>query len=152
MPAESGPAHPPHTVLVVEDSKDSRDALALLLEVEGFQVAKAASATDALLMIEGAEGLRPCLVLLDLVLPEMRGLDFARYLRAHPDLSAIPVAALTGHEGQRREAEQAGLFTAALLKPTDIPTLLALVGNHCPRGGECDDEENTARSSQRGTK
>ena len=143
MPAESGPAHPPHTVLVVEDLKDSRDALALLLEVEGFTVVKAASATDALQLIE-VEELRPCLVLLDLVMPTMSGLDFARHLRANPDLASIPVAALTGHEGQRRQAASEGVFCAALLKPTDIDTLLSLVGEHCPRGAECDDDEGTS--------
>lgn len=136
-------AHPPHFVLVIEDSQDSREALALLLDVAGFRVAKAATATAALEMIE-TEGLRPCLVLLDLVLPGMSGLEFARYLRANPHLSSIPVAALTGHEGQRKQAERENVFTTTLLKPTDIDTLLSLVGQHCPRVGEpCDTDEES---------
>jgi CheY-like chemotaxis protein len=137
-------AHPPHLVLVVEDLQDSRDALALLLDVEGFRVAKAATALEGLDLIEG-QGLRPCLVLLDLVLPGMSGLQFAHYLRANPDLASIPVAALSGHEGQRRLAEREGVFTTTLLKPTSIDELMSLVGKHCQRVGDtCDapDEED----------
>ena len=155
MSIESGLAHPAHTVLVVEDNDDSRDALALLLEVDGFRVTKAPSATAALGMLQ-IEGLRPCLILLDLVLPELSGLHFARHLRSDPELRSIPVAALTGHEGQRREAERAGVFTVTLLKPTDIGTLLSLVGKHCPRSSQpCDDgadvvaETGTGSSTRR---
>jgi len=134
-------AHPPHLVLVVEDLPDSRNALALLLDVEGFRVAKAATATEALAMIETA-GLRPCLVLLDLVLPGMSGLEFARYLRANPDLASIPVVGLSGHEGQRRQAAREGVFTTTLLKPTDIDVLISLVGKHCRRAGELRNTED----------
>ena len=142
---KSTDAHPHHTVLVVEDSQDSRDALALLLDVEGFRVAKAATATAALEMIEG-DGLRPCLVLLDLLLPGMSGLELARHLRASPELASIPIAALSGHEGQRRQADREGVFTVTLLKPTDIDELMSLVGKHCTRAGaSCDtnEEEDT---------
>jgi len=149
MTAEREDAHPPHTVLVIDDSADSRDALCLLLELEGFRVAKSASATDALRMME-TEGLRPCLVLLDLVLPVMGGLAFRRRLLEHPDLATIPVAALTGHEGQRRQAESEGVFTAALLKPTDIDSLLSLVGDYCPRRGETCGEESESSPGERG--
>jgi CheY-like chemotaxis protein len=126
--------HPPHTVLLVEDSEDSREALRLLLEVEGFRVATAGNAVDALRLI-AAEGLRPCIVLLDLVMPVVDGLTFRRQLQDIAGLEKVPVVALTGHEPMRRQAEAEGFFRA-LLKPTDIDELIVLVGDHCPRAGD----------------
>ena len=136
--------HPPHIVLIVEDSADSRDSLRLLLEVEGFRVEAAASALDALQLVT-AGGLRPCIVLLDLILPLMDGLTFQQRLNETPGLERVRVVALTGHEGMRRQAEAAGFFRA-LLKPTDIDALIALVGEHCPRGGEEQDSPAQKRS------
>lgn len=134
MSSECETTHPPHVVLLVEDSRDSREALRLLLEVEGFQVATAATAIDALRMIT-ADGLRPCIILLDLVMPIVDGLAFRRQLHDVPGMKRTPVVALTGHEPMRRQAEAEGFFRA-LLKPTDIDELVGLVGEHCPRAGE----------------
>ena len=131
MSAQSDPAHPPHVVLIVEDSADSREALRLLLEVQGFAVRATANAIEAMRLVT-EEGFRPCIVLLDLVMPVVDGLTFRQQLQEVAGLAKLPVVALTGHEGMRKRAEAEGFFRA-LLKPTDIEELVALVGSHCPR-------------------
>jgi CheY-like chemotaxis protein len=133
MPAECESTHHLHVVLLVEDSHDSREALRLLLEVEGFQVATAGTAIEALRLVT-SQGVRPCIILLDLVMPIVDGLAFRRQLLDVPGLANIPVVALTGHEPMRRQAEAEGFFRA-LLKPTNIDDLIALVGDHCGRTG-----------------
>jgi CheY-like chemotaxis protein len=120
--------------MLVEDSSDSRDALRLLLEIEGFQVVTAATAIEALRLVT-ANGVRPCIILLDLVMPIVDGLAFRRQLLEVPGLQKTPVVALTGHEPMRRQAEAEGFFRA-LLKPADIDGLIGLVGDHCPRAGQ----------------
>jgi two-component system chemotaxis response regulator CheY len=137
--------HPPHTVLLVEDSADSREALRLLLELEGFRVATAVNGVDAVRLI-ASEGLRPCIVLLDLVMPVVDGLTFRRQLEGIAGLEKVPVVALTGHEPMRRQAEAEGFFRA-LLKPTDIDELITLVGEHCPRA---DAEPTQSAAPKRG--
>jgi CheY-like chemotaxis protein len=133
MSPECESTHPPHVVLLVEDSHDSREALRLLLEVEGFQVVTAGTAIEALRLVT-SQGVHPCIILLDLVMPIVDGLAFRRQLLDVPGLASTPVVALTGHEPMRRRAEAEGFFRA-LLKPTDIDELIGLVGNHCPRTG-----------------
>lgn len=75
MPADS------HVLLVVEDDPDQRESLVLLLEAEGYVVTAASSGRDGLDCL--ARGLRPCLIVLDLMLPDMDGVGFMReYHRA----------------------------------------------------------------------
>ncbi len=87
-------------VLVVEDEPDIRDLLAFHLEREGYQVSRAHSGTDALRQIRAGP---PDLVLLDLMLPEMDGLEVCRRLRQDPATVALPVVMLTakGEETDR---------------------------------------------------
>jgi len=118
-----------HTVLVVDDSNDTRESLGLLLEMHGCRVAPASGGPEALhLML--TLGMRPCVVLLDLIMPRMDGLTFQKEQRKHPAIAAIPLIAVTGHEGLRRHALDVG-FAAAVLKPCDFDELLGLIEEHC---------------------
>jgi CheY-like chemotaxis protein len=124
-----------HAVLIVEDGSDAREALALLLELNGYRVAAVSGGREALEMMRTL-GYRPCVVLLDLIMPNMDGFTFRQHQLASPELAAIPIVALTGHEGMRRHALDQG-FEAALLKPTAVEDVLATIETHCPvtRGG-----------------
>ncbi len=79
-------------ILVVEDEQDIRQLITLYLEKEGFRTVSAAT---------GAEGLRqakqgkPDLVILDLMLPEMDGLEVCKRLRSAPDTALLPIIMLT---------------------------------------------------------
>ena len=79
-------------VLVVEDEADIRDLLAFHLEREGYQVTRATTGPEALRQLRAAP---PDLVILDLMLPELDGLEVCRRLRADPATATLPVIMLT---------------------------------------------------------
>ena len=76
-------------------------------------------------------GMRPCVVLVDLIMPVMDGFDLHKRIGAEPELRMIPLIGLTGHEGLRRSALSEG-FAEAFLKPGNIDELFAFIGDHCP--------------------
>jgi len=118
-----------HSVVIIEDSKDGRDSLALLLELDGHHVVSVANGLEALDLIRGGS-IRPCAIVLDLLMPQMDGLAFLEELRRSVH-ARVPVIVCTGHDGARKEALAKGC-TAALLKPAKPGELLRLVGHHCP--------------------
>jgi phosphate regulon transcriptional regulator PhoB len=79
-------------VLIVEDEPDIRDLLAFHLEREGYHVSKCKSGAEALRQVRA---LPPDLVLLDLMLPEMNGIEVCRRLRQDPATASLPVIMLT---------------------------------------------------------
>ncbi|MBI3028149.1 MAG: response regulator [Candidatus Rokubacteria bacterium] len=87
-------------VLVVEDEPDIRDLVVLHLEREGFQVRTARNGAEALRHVKTAP---PDLVVLDLMLPELGGLEVCRRLRRDPSTASLPVIMLTakGDEADR---------------------------------------------------
>ena len=112
-------------VLVVDDSADSADSLALLLTIEGHEVSTAYSASGAL---EAAERLQPDVAFIDIGLPLMDGYEVARRLRASDRCRAIKLVALTGY-GQpddRDTARRAG-FDHHLVKPADWSSVGAIL-------------------------
>jgi two-component system, OmpR family, phosphate regulon response regulator PhoB len=79
-------------VLIVEDEADIRDLLLFHLEREGYQVAQSRSGPEALRL---ARAIPPDLVLLDLMLPDMDGLEVCRRLRQDPATQGLPIVMLT---------------------------------------------------------
>ncbi|HKZ07478.1 MAG TPA: response regulator [Methylomirabilota bacterium] len=79
-------------VLIVEDEPDIRELLGFHLEREGYHVMRASTGTEALRQVRHA---RPDLVILDLMLPEMDGLEVCRRLRAEAGTAGVPVIMLT---------------------------------------------------------
>jgi len=117
---------PPHRVLVVDDNVDGAESVALLLRLFGHEVRVA---HDGLAALAAVEAFRPEVVLLDIGLPGMDGLEVARTLRQQPDLKDVLLVALTGYgrEEDRRRTQEAG-FDVHLVKPVhanDLPPLLA---------------------------
>jgi DNA-binding response OmpR family regulator len=82
------------TILVVEDETTLRETLADALEAEGFQVVQAADGREALTRFRAD---RPDLVLLDLMLPEMSGIEVCRIIRAE---SGVPIVMLTAKDSE----------------------------------------------------
>jgi CheY-like chemotaxis protein len=109
-------------VLVVEDSDAIRGAFTILLEESGYTVAAAATGAEALRL---AAARTPDLVLLDLGLPDMLGLDVLRRIKASPATARVPVVALTGRDD---DADRAALMAAGcaayLVKPVDTQQLI----------------------------
>jgi CheY-like chemotaxis protein len=83
----------PLSVLVVDDERAIVEALSDLLESEGYSVATATDGIEALEQLLG--GLRPCLIVLDLMMPRMDGWDFRQAQMKFADLKNIPVIVLS---------------------------------------------------------
>jgi CheY-like chemotaxis protein len=109
---------------VVEDDEDSREALKGLLEVVGRRVYTAATGVRGL---EMALRLRPEVVILDLLLPEIDGWDFARQLRRRGDGYDPLIIAFSGHAPEPTRAREAGC-DAFVLKP-EVESLLELLSD-----------------------
>ncbi|CAA9276954.1 MAG: hypothetical protein AVDCRST_MAG76-3740 [uncultured Acidimicrobiales bacterium] len=87
-------------MFVVDDEPDLREVVRLNLELQGHEVEVAADGAAALAAV--ADGLRPDLVMLDLTMPGVDGLEVLRRLKADPDpdIAATPVVLLTGRSGE----------------------------------------------------
>jgi PAS domain S-box-containing protein len=122
-------------VLVVDDNPDLVQMLGVMLESDGHEVRKAFDGRSAILT---ARAFRPHVVLLDLGLPVMGGLDVAQELRRHPETAGARLVALTGwgQAQDRKQTREAG-FDHHLTKPTDpqvLQQLLAEFANELPGG------------------
>lgn len=119
---------PSCAVLVVEDDRSIRDMLIENLEDVGFAVVGASNGLDAWNQLQ--QGLRPCLILLDLMMPYMNGLQFRTLQQADPSLAGIPVVILTAVQNPP-EAAQRLQVQQWLSKPLDIEQLIQIVRAHC---------------------
>ena len=114
-------------VLVVEDVDFNRDLLVQLLE-DKYQVIEAVNGQEG---VELAERESPALILMDLSLPVMDGWEATRRIKANPDLSSIPVIALTAHAmvGDQEKALAAGCDDY-LVKPLNEDILMAKIAKY----------------------
>lgn len=83
-----------HTVLVVEDTPDTRSLMRLILEFAGYRVLEAENGLEA---IEVAREERPDAILMDMSLPVMDGCQATRRIREQPGLKNVPIIACTAH-------------------------------------------------------
>jgi two-component system, OmpR family, phosphate regulon response regulator PhoB len=112
-------------VLVVEDEADLIELLRYNLEAEGFGVAAAEDADEAILRISER---KPDIILLDWMLPGTSGIEICRRLRARPETASVPIIMVTAR-GEEEERVR-GLATGAddyVVKPFSIPELLARI-------------------------
>ncbi|HSH78317.1 MAG TPA: response regulator [Herpetosiphonaceae bacterium] len=84
------------TILVVDDEARVRNALAQLLEDEGYQVAVVRNGKEAVEYLEQHTN-PPCLILLDMMMPEMTGVQFRTHQQSTPALASIPVVAMSAN-------------------------------------------------------
>jgi len=122
---ESVPAAKPRRILVVDDNTDAASSLAMLLKISGNEVH---TANEGLEAIEVAEAFRPDVVLLDIGMPNLDGLEVCRRIRSQPWGRDMLMIALTGwgQEEDRRKSKDVG-FDHHLVKPVDFPTLVRLL-------------------------
>jgi two-component system, chemotaxis family, chemotaxis protein CheY len=117
-----------HFVLVVEDDRDIQLAVRDVLELEGYLVETADNGRQALEILERDP--RPCLILLDLMMPVMNGHELSARLKGDPRLATNPVVLMSADQHLE---EKAKLLDAQgiLPKPVDIYALLELVESYC---------------------
>ena len=125
------PAPHQHCILVIEDDHATRDSITQALSGEGFQVVGSGDGADALAKLAS---IQPCLILLDLMMPQMDGWQFMDELRIHPGYSRIPVVVVSAY-GTRDGVRSVGAADY-LRKPFEFPILLNLVERYCRSGCE----------------
>lgn len=126
----TSPAH--KRILVVDDNEANLKLFTLLLALPGYEVRTAASATGAL---DALGSFRPDLLLLDLQLPDMDGLELARRLKADPVLSVVPIIAVTAYamKGDEEKARAAGV-DGYISKPIDKRAFRRVVAESLEKG------------------
>jgi len=114
-------------VLIVDDSEDGAESLAMLLQLSGHETHVAHDGVEA---IEAAEKLHPDILLLDIGLPRLNGYEVCHRLRKEPWAKNLVLVALTGwgQEEDRHRSREAG-FDAHLVKPVDHDALLRLLAS-----------------------
>jgi len=115
-------------VLVVDDTQRDRELLSTVLERQGYEVLPAVDGAQAL---DFAARMQPALILLDILLPGMDGLEVCRRLKADPATGSVPVIFLTGQS--RSDQILAGFEAGAVdyvTKPFRMLELLARVHVH----------------------
>jgi DNA-binding response OmpR family regulator len=80
------------TIIVVEDEQDAAEMFAEMMRLSGFRVLKAAGSGQAMSMIDKEE---PAAVILDIMMPDISGLEVLRYMRREPKLVKIPVVVVS---------------------------------------------------------
>ena len=113
------------TILVVEDHSDSRTLLSAWLRAKGYKVVEARNGTEGLLQ---ANRVRPDLILMDLTMPELDGVEATRQIRNRHVLSQTPIFAISGYSTREVKADdQAAGCTAVFGQPLDMEALLGRI-------------------------
>ena len=129
--APSSPSQPPPSggeILVVEDNRQNLELVEFLLEDAGFSVRAARAADEMRRQLD--HGL-PDLVLMDIQLPGVDGLDLVREIRQRADARHLPVLALTAHamRGDRERFLEAG-FDGYIAKPIEVAGFAGEIARH----------------------
>jgi PAS domain S-box-containing protein len=127
---------PKRRVLVADDNRDSAASMAMMLKLLGDEVL---TAHDGIEAVEAAERFRPEVILMDVGMPRLNGLDATRRIREQPWGKTMTIIALTGwgQDGDRARSREAGC-DSHLVKPVSLPDLdkllAALAANRSPAG------------------
>ncbi len=120
---------PWNCLLVIDDDHDILFTLRDALEMEGYSVATARTGREALKKLE--QGLRPHLILLDLMMPDISGWTFRNLQMQDPELAAIPVVVVSGQGLSTSDVAELGV-EGYLPKPLDLDDLLNTVARFVP--------------------
>jgi CheY-like chemotaxis protein len=114
-------------VLIAEDYTDTRRVMKLLLEMYGLDVIEATDGREA---VEKALNEHPDLILMDLAMPVLDGLEATKAIRSHPELAGTPIVCVTAYgEIYREKAKRAGC-NEVIHKPIDFDAIEPLVNQY----------------------
>lgn len=116
-----------HSVLLVEDDDFIRQEISEALQDEGYRVNTAAHGKEALAIL--AEGSRPSVVLLDLMMPVMNGWEFLKAFKKDDSFQGIPVVILSAFAD--RATIIGGDAISVLRKPINLDKLFNVLDEHC---------------------
>jgi CheY-like chemotaxis protein len=122
---KSGSGKP--AILIVDDSVLIATSIKMILEPKGYEVLDASSGADGLKL---AESKLPKLILLDMIMPGMDGIETLVRLKSNPKTAAIPVLMVTGNQ-MGKDVEKAFGYgaTGYIVKPVDAERLLAKISS-----------------------
>jgi CheY-like chemotaxis protein len=126
-PAGGGPV----TVLLAEDSETNINTVSEYLTIKGYQVVVARNGAEA---IERARETRPAVIVMDIQMPGMDGLEATRRVRADADLNKIPIIAMTAltMPGDRERCLEAGA-NEYVGKPISLKDLVRMIEEQCAK-------------------
>ena len=115
----------PKTVLIVEDNELNMKLFRDLLEAHGYQTSGTSNGHEALDLVRK---MRPDLILMDIQLPQVSGLEVTRWIKDDPELRAIPVVAVTAFamKGDEEKIRDGGC-EAYIAKPISVTNFLQTV-------------------------
>jgi CheY-like chemotaxis protein len=116
-------------VLIVEDDQDIRESLQELLKLEGYEVSTAINGQEAVKKLSSMK--RPCLILLDLMMPVMNGWEFLAIRKNMDVIATIPVVVVSAVA----EKNQASDVNEFVKKPVDLDSLVKVVSRYCVHHG-----------------
>ncbi len=111
-------------LLLIDDNADLRKVLREAVEINGFAVTMARNAEEALELLNG--GFQPAIIICDLALPRMNGLEFASMIRENPRWASVMLIAMSGNITSRDAALEAGA-DHYLVKPFSFQELFDLL-------------------------
>jgi two-component system cell cycle response regulator DivK len=116
------------TVLIVEDNELNMKLFRDLLEAHGYQTSGTSNGFEALDLVRK---LRPDLILMDIQLPQVSGLEVTRWIKDDPELRAIPVVAVTAFamKGDEERIRQGGC-EGYISKPISVPHFLETIAKY----------------------
>jgi CheY-like chemotaxis protein len=110
---------PARTVLIVDDEPDIRDSLGEVLRDEGYAVLTAVNGREALQLLPDLP--RPCVVILDIIMPVMSGVEVYAAMQADPQLADIPIVISTS------DPSRAPSGALIMRKPINLSRLLTII-------------------------
>ena len=116
-------------VAIVDDDEAIRETLSFLLQDEGYETTMLSDGREALDSLRADPSKRPCLILLDVMMPIMTGPECYAELQKDPALATIPVCLLSADRDLRQKATALGC--PFLAKPVLIEQILEVVERHC---------------------
>jgi CheY-like chemotaxis protein len=112
-------------ILIVEDNVHLREVLAKIIQHHGYEISEASSGSQA---IETAKSVKPHLILLDLDLPDMTGMEAARAIRRNNKTAHIPIVACSASMGvEFKEAAARAGAVDYLIKPISADVIKATI-------------------------
>jgi CheY-like chemotaxis protein len=111
----------PQKILIVDDNRLILQALAEHLESHGYETLVASNGMEALELVKAEP---PDLIIMDVVMPEMDGIEATRLLRQNPMFQDLPIVAFTSQSNQGHVSE---IFTDYLIKPFGYDKVIALI-------------------------
>jgi two-component system, OmpR family, alkaline phosphatase synthesis response regulator PhoP len=113
-------------ILVVEDNADSRNLLHFYFTSQGYQVVTACDGTEGLYMTKAE---KPDVIITDLTMPNLDGVEMIKQVRSEAETSLIPVVVYTAFGSELTEAAIQAGANKAYSKPFDLDEMVQFIGN-----------------------